>query len=314
VRVAAVPFVFGFFASSIETTESTAFADDAPGSLTAGLCAGLIGFLLHTGIDLALFNSGAATTFFAMMAVALAVRDPGRPTSQPTEPFSRRACPASSLTVAAAGLICLALFFILLVGPAARLGRRLQVARANVEPSSWAQYIGSRSYRAYAAAIDCYRLDGTAVEEQADELIRRASSMEQIDSVIELATALRRRDPANAIAHRQLATLYRERFALGGDPADLRRAVAQMREAVAAYPTSPSRRLALAGLLEEQAALTRSVEARRSAAAELQRALDLDERRVYVSKPHRFTEEMRAGLKARIKSLQRIHSIRGFED
>ena len=73
--VLAFPWAIGALATAIEGTEEAKFLNDVPGPMLAGVCAGLIGFLVHSGIDLSLFRPGAATTFFAMMAIALAIRE-----------------------------------------------------------------------------------------------------------------------------------------------------------------------------------------------------------------------------------------------
>ena len=78
IRVVIFPWVIGFIALSYEDRRTTALADDALGPMLACICAGLIGFLLHAGIDLTLFHPGAATTFFALMAIALAIRSHNR--------------------------------------------------------------------------------------------------------------------------------------------------------------------------------------------------------------------------------------------
>jgi len=330
--LAALPWLVGFIFAAIEDAQSTTFLDDDVGPLLAGLCAGLIGFVLHTGIDLAMFHSGAATTFFAMMAIALAVYEfnactnglcPKSPRPWPggaanpdstsntgnapqprLEALGGSSHFITALLVGAAGLTGVLLLVVLLVLPAAGLGRNLREARLNTQPSSWEHYTSSHNYQAYMDGMDCYRLDGTAIEELVDELIPRVATVGQADKAITLVEAFHRRDPASSIAWHQLATLYAQRFELGRDVADLQRAIDNMRKAVAAYPTSPTKRLMLAGLLEKLAEVTGLLDDRHSAAEALQAALDLDAQRVYVSKPHRFTEQMRAELEGRIARLR----------
>ncbi len=328
ILVAAAPWVVGFAVCAIEKTESTRIADDSPGPLLAGLCAGMIGFLLHAGIDLAMFHSGAATTFFAVMAVALALRQPhvSKQTTEPGPSNARHPQPSEparlvpvcreparlvpvfpsggSLALGAFGLAAVALLLIFLVLPATQLGRLLETSRRSKAPPTWRQYMASSAFAAYADASALYTLDGTALEEWTYELSRRVSNARQVDFAIDCATAAQRRDPNNIKAWHHLARLYERRFDFGHDPTDLERAVANLRQAVAAYPTSPSKRLALADLLERQAEATGSPEARGDAAKELQLALDLDERRKYVSEPHHFTVRMRQDITAKIKYLR----------
>jgi hypothetical protein len=286
--------------------------------MLSAICAGLIGFLLHTGIDLAMFRPGAATTFFAMMAIALAVKDCAarpedlRPATSRTRPTPAERAGTTGgflhrgtcVTLAATGMIGILLMVVFLVVPAARLAGHLQVARLNTQPSSWEQYTRSPQYRAYVEATGCYSLDGTAIEELADQLTPRTESVAQVDSVIERVEEFQRRDPTNAIAWHHLATLHYRRFMLGAGPADLERSIACLRSAVAAYPTAPTKRLMLANLLKELSGVTGDQATRESAARELQSTLDLDARRIYVSKPHRFTDRMREEVEARIKRLR----------
>jgi len=91
---------------------------------------------------------------------------------------------------------------------------------------------------------------------------------------------------------------------LGGDPADVRRAVEHLVEFVEAYPTSPGRRLELADMLERLATITQDAVAAGRAAAELRAALDLESKRVYVSEPHRFRPEQIKHIRARIERLK----------
>jgi hypothetical protein len=77
-----------------------------------------------------------------------------------------------------------------------------------------------------------------------------------------------------------------------------------MRGAVAAYPTSPSSRLLLAELLIRLNAASPSAETAEEAARELEAALKLDEQQIYISKPHRLSEERRASIAAEILRLR----------
>ncbi|MFH1418303.1 MAG: O-antigen ligase family protein [Planctomycetota bacterium] len=326
ILVAIFPWVIGFIALSYEDRRTTAFADDAPGPMLACICGGLIGFLLHAGIDLTLFHPGAATTFFALMAVALAIRSHSREgTPQPISTCGETAnggsaCALSStrntgetpvpqrcpvvLAGCILGAVGLVLFLVFVVAPAAGLGGELRVARLNSQAQSWDAYVASRGYRAYGEAIGWNHLDGTAAAELVEELAKRVATVEQVDSVLdEFVSELRRCDPLNDKADYYSAVLYSHRCRLGGDPADLARAAAAMRASIAAYPTSPKKRLILADIYEAMAQATGSLKARHNAAIELQEALNLDAQREYVSKPHRLTEEQRGRISARIAAL-----------
>jgi hypothetical protein len=296
-----------------------------PAALAGALCAGLVAFLVHSGIDLALFHAGPATTFFALIGCALAGRSmssPAAATGGETAGGSiiargngGRPAAAGCLIAAGAGAIA-ALGW--LAGPAARAGSLLRSARSASSEPTWDAYLGSVNYRDYRAASEACPLDSTALDELIGELTRRVATVKQVDLALALAGELLRRDPHSGLARQHVATLYAQRFELGrqqdappvgekaadGEPGDLDRAIAAMREAVAAYPTSPARRLYLADLLERRAGVTGRAADRLAASEELRAVLDLDAKRVYVSKPHRFGEARRRAIDERIRRLR----------
>lgn len=311
--VAAMPWVIGFVTVGFDSTTSTRFSDDELGPLLPALCAGLIGFLVHTGIDLALFSGGPATTFFALVAVVLASRQfasqgdgSGAPRTAGAGATGRRGDGGRKAVAAVLGVgMCAALvaYGIAIVRPAARLAAYLEVARTSERPDSWEAYDASVGGRAYRAAVECDTLDGTALEEWIEELIPRVRTVEHVDRALALVAELQHRDPANAIGDNDLCALYLQRFELAGDRADQRRSIEAYRRFVAAYPTSPDRRVYLANLLEGLAAATGDSAARAAAAEELQTALDLDARRIYVSSPNRLSEAEVQQINARIRRL-----------
>ncbi|HKQ47291.1 MAG TPA: O-antigen ligase family protein [Phycisphaerae bacterium] len=297
----AILWVISSITVSCESSASRFVANDVPGPMLTTLCAGMIGFLIHTGIDLAMFQGGAATTFFAIMAVALAVRDARwESTDRVVVPSPKK---SAGVVVGAFGFVGIVLFVAFVVRPMAIAGAALQEARTSGKGNLWEEYQNSGGYQAYIRAIDAWPLDGTAVDELVEELTRRASTIEQVDFAAEYARMLQTRDPQNASTHHYLATLYFRRFSRTNDPADRDRSIASMLRAVEMYPTSPNRRLVLATLYEQFARLTDSPELRRLAAAELQNALDLDDRRIYVSAPNRLGAENRAAIQDRLSQL-----------
>jgi hypothetical protein len=295
----AISWVLASIAAACESSESRVILDDPPGPMLAALCAGMIGFLIHTGIDLALFQGGAATTFFALLAVALAVRGP----SWQIAPGINRAQARFGLCATAIGAAGLVAFVIAIVRPMAAAGTALQEARSSVKGDSWEGYQNSPGFQSYVRAIDAWPLDGTALDEMVEELSRRAGSIEQVDFLTEYARMLQARDPQNASAHHYLAMLYYRRFSRTNDPADRDHSISEMKRAVAAYPTSPSKRLMLAMLYEQFAQHADAPDLRKPAAAELQMALDLDDRRIYVSAPNRLSVESRAAIQKRLSLL-----------
>lgn len=194
-------------------------------------------------------------------------------------------------------------YFIEMVSPAARLGGFLQRARTNGEPSSWSEYRSSPAFEAYDAAADCDGLDGTAVVECIEALIPRVRAVEHVDETIALVKEFQRRDSDNDVGYSHLGTLHYQRYELGREVDDLRRAVEQRRKGVASYPTSPHRRIYLANFLEELAAATNDSEIRAATVRELQTSLELESKRVYVSQPNRMTGEQIAEVERRIERL-----------
>ncbi len=307
--IGAIPFAIGFVALAVESMQSTRLADDTLGPLLPALCAGLIGFVLHTGIDLALFATGPATTFFAMIAVTLAVREcrTPDPTTQHTETANRpsasrlRFATVVGLTVMSA--LVLVVYSVRLVFPAVHLAKELQTARTKADPSPWHVYTVSMGYRAYRAGMNAYPLDATATGELIEQLLPRAGSVEQVDEALTLADEFQLRDRHSGRLHSYRAMLYRRRYDFSKDADDLRRSIEAQQAFVAAYPTSPRRRIDLAALLEFHAEQGATADARTKAAHQLQTALNLDAQRIYVSKPNRLTAKQIATIEERIRRL-----------
>ncbi|MFQ5501851.1 MAG: hypothetical protein ACE5EQ_06065, partial [Phycisphaerae bacterium] len=103
--------------------------------------------------------------------------------------------------------------------------------------------------------------------------------------------------------HSYRAMLYRRRYDFSKDTADLSRSIKAQQAFVAAYPTSPRRRIDLATLLEFHAKQSAAAEARTKAAHQLQTALDLEAQRIYVSKPNRLTTKQIQAIEAKIRRL-----------
>ncbi|MCG8408699.1 MAG: O-antigen ligase family protein [Phycisphaerales bacterium] len=296
---ATIPWFLAFVSLAIESKEFPQFTDDALGLMLPALGGGLIAFLIHTGIDLALFAGGPATTFFALTAVVLAI------TRSPEEalPPSRTASRKLAVALGGVGTVVFFCYVLVCVRSAVGLAVNLRVARTNAEPSPWSVYTTSVGYQAYRDAVDGYSADGTAQSELIEQLIPRVRRLEHADIAIELARHFQDRDPDNAIAYAHLAVLYRQRYEFSKDIADFHRAIDARRRGIDAYPTSPGRHIELANFLENYAGITGDVDARSEAARELQAALDLDAKRVYVSKPNRLTDRQKALLRERIEGL-----------
>jgi tetratricopeptide (TPR) repeat protein len=156
-----------------------------------------------------------------------------------------------------------------------------------------------------------YGRDATAIDEQIESLLQAIQGLGDADYVLGLVDELAARDPKNALIPQYRAILYSRRAELTDSSIrtqDFDKAVAAARAAIEAYPTNPSRHLFLADLLEKRAANSENAADRKqfnsAAAVELQTALDLESKRIYVSPLHRIDEARRRGLKKRIEHLK----------
>ncbi len=309
----AVVWVLAFALCAMETGLSRAFTADRLRPIGGALWAAMTGFALHTGIDLAMFEGGAATTFFALMAAVLATAAGERSESgeiglayvvAPTLKVGKRQR-SGGIVIGIGGLGASIMIVMFAVRPTARLGALLAEGRVDSAARTWTEYEGSKGCRSYRLAIEAYALDGTAIDELLDELSRRVSTVGQAESAMGLVAQLQARDRRSSLAFKHLATLRYQRFVLAGDVSDLHGAIEAMEETVAAYPASPTRRLMLGELYEKLAGVTGSPADRRRAAAELRKGLELDKQRVYVSAPHHLGEQSSRGIMERILNLER---------
>jgi len=282
---------------SVEPGHVREYRTDAADRMLPALVGGAIAFLVHTAIDLGMFAPGAACSFFAVIGMAIAVRGSG------AERAGRRRTRLADGMLVATAVAGLG-YLVLVVRPASICAEQLGKARQLSGPATWDGFVRSSQFGAYAAAAEADRADATAANEVVQQLLRRIASAEQADQALAWIEQIRRRDPRNPAADRDAAALFAIRSGLTRDAGDLRRAAEAMRRAVAAYPTSPSARLLLAELLVRLNAVSPSAETAEEAARELEAALKLDEQQIYISKPHRLSEERRASIAAEIRRLR----------
>lgn len=305
----AIVWVIAFAGGSLESSDKS-FADEPPQLVLPALLGGMLGFILHSGVDLAMFQGGAATTFFAMMAVALAARGSEASTSRPsiamTPSSGNRTFRATAVIACVIGTASLAAVTLWLTLPSARLGAALRIARTTESPARWDEYVASAGNRSYRDAAEAYRLDSTAVVELLEEWTARVAALAHADEALRQADELEARDPDHSAVWRHRATLHYQRYVIGRDLTDLRNAITAMEQSITAYPTSPNRRMIIAELFERLAEATDSSDARRAAAEQLTLALQLDDARVYISKPHRLTPSHRSQIEERIARLNRL--------
>lgn len=297
------PFALFFVAGAIERADTTRFEDNDLPLLAAGLGAGLVAFLVHAFIDLALFMPGAATMFFAVAAIALAARDAKNHIDEAIDDSDRPAARKLDREQTRRHRLALPAGAAMVIVAACLLAESY-LCHLYAYFLEWSRQDPGRGAYGYREAATYYALDGTAVEEMLDTLSPRIASRTDADEVLKLTDELERRDPFNAAVWHHRMAAYSARFALGGDLADLRQAVAMQQKSIETYPTSPLRWLALGDLLERLASQSRDPADRRAAADALQRALDLDAQRIYVSKPNRLSADFLQAIRERIGRLR----------
>lgn len=308
VLIAVACWLASFLIVAMETRHNRDFSDAELPVDAWALIAGMVAFLIHAAIDLELFWAGPATSFTAMAAIAQAASATSSASSMASSSaddplrviqLTSRRVPAMAWT----GCLVSVVVAIFLAAPALRTGSMLNQARTAPRPPTWREYALADSSRLYEAAIERNHLDATAIDELSSELINRIESEAHCDTVLALLDAWRSRDPENSAIDQRHSAVLARRFALSGNPQDLDAAIAHMQQAVAANPSAPQRRLALGQLYELKS--QRDPNARTEAAAAYQKALDLDEQRILVSKPNRMTPEMRTKIRERIEELGR---------
>lgn len=308
---------FAWFATmlllGIERWPDPEYSDSPLANLVPILGAGLAAFLIHTSIDLALFSGGPAMTFFALVAIALAARSlSSEDTAQWNAKQESQASPMAGqtklpgLTAAAAAAIVAVVLLARFALPSMTLERELRFARLDAKPSSWNAYTAGPAFAAYVNAQGVYKLDATAITELTEQLIPRVQNVEHSDLIINMLEEARRRDPDSALVVVHLGGAYRQRFELTRNRSDFERAISLYRNCIEDYPTSPDRRVQFANLLESFGHEFQDKTALQEAAMNLETALSLESRRIYVSLPNRMPHEIIEALKHRIGQLRRI--------
>jgi hypothetical protein len=260
--------------------------------------AGLFGFLVHTMIDLGLFVPAPASKFLVLLATAMALPEQPAPTHVL---LPRRTRPA--LFALAGGAATCALIIFYLAVPAAVAARHLHLARI-APPADPADMEGSPRMIAYRAAVAAYPLDGTALDELIEERAEQVRNENEADRIMARIQRLKSVDPCNSTVMQSEALVAFRLYLLKHDRNDLDRAVEAQRDFVALAPASPYRWITLADLLQQAYTYTRDTRYMQEQSEALARALNLDERRVYVSPPNRFSQSLRAQLQSRLEKLK----------
>ena len=298
-----LPLLIGFLLSAIETSDDPIISNEPLGYVAIPLFAGAVGFLVHTAVDLALFEGGPATTCFAMLAAAFAAQNMNAHKSNDPSMVAERCYPRTGLIAGAVVLLTGVSLFV----TASRYQHALIKARRNpVATRIWRSYMSQPQAQAYAEATRTYPLDATAVGEFVEQMIPRARTMSQFETAIAEADRHLRRDPFNDLGHNLRGTLLRRRYDVSEDIDDLKSAAREYEVYVAGYPTNPDRHIYLADVLVQLAGAANQPELRDRAINHLRRALELEARRVYVSEPNRKTPGDIAQIEASIERLQQM--------
>ncbi|MFQ5414433.1 MAG: O-antigen ligase family protein, partial [Phycisphaerae bacterium] len=339
--IVAVPWIVGFAAVGLTAPHAPRpDRSDTDPSTTAGtgLVVGLFAFMLHDMISFALFVPGAAVTFFALLACALAERSaartdqphppgsqpPGRPqpttTAQPTtsrhgdpghhdpEPRHRAArlaawCPCAG---AVAGVVVVALVF---VRPVARSSAELARARRYAATPTTDPIERHPAHQAYRAATAADPLDPTPPAEHARWWLAvaqtprlRDHALREAQAAIDRAIA---RDPVGLRHRRQRMRILRALAAHTGRPTDYRAAVHAARDALTLYPRNPLGLIALGDTLLDAANATHDPALRSEAADAYRNALRLDDARPAWETFRRLSDTRRDAIQSNIDTARR---------
>ncbi len=258
------------------------------------VCVALAAFLLQDTINFALFVPGAATTFFALLAVPVAARAPVS---------AGKASPWKGLALGlAGGLVVIAM----LLWPVAPTTAGLERARAARQQLRAGQPLVQPAYKLYSAAISSDRFDPTAAAELADWLLVASGVAPAGDEWLReaklAATTAIQRDPHSTQAWRRRGDIVRA-MAEAGRPELWPAAIGDYEQALGLYPESPH---ALVDLAEVEAAAGEAMSDTASldrALTHYHAALELDARRPAWEKIRRLREPERAKILTAIERL-----------
>ncbi len=295
---------------SLESARNATYADAPLVGVAPAVIAAILCFLLHTGIDLAMFEGGPATTFFALVAIAIATSGMRATDSGETATIATPPCAAPRRNAAIGvgiitGLIGIT-FFVQLVARPYACNDALQEGRTDNQPSGWETYVTTAGGVWYQQATEAYTLDGTAPSEFVEQLIPRISSERQATAAMAIVDEFARRDPYNGLHHNTRGTLAAQKYDLTHNEAYLRQAASEYELYVEDYPTSPLRHIYAATMYARLAHELGDMAARDKAVEHLKTALRLDEQRIYVSKPNRLPPEQIEQIQQGIRTLENL--------
>ncbi len=226
------------------------------------LVAGGLAFLLHALIDVTLFYPGTASTFFVLLAVAMAIRHQG---AEGTAAPPACACGRRAAVAAVILPIVWGAHLAWLCRPAIEVQRHLAAARRLRLVETEVDRTASPALREYRKATAADPLDPTAPGEAAEWLFRAAVGRpsddvsqglrDLLDEAATLIGVAETRDPREIGVYRTKASIHLFRAERFNRLLDGRIGVGAAVNAVELYPASPQDRVLLAEALASQSRL-----------------------------------------------------------
>ncbi|HEY3242360.1 MAG TPA: O-antigen ligase family protein [Phycisphaerae bacterium] len=290
-------WLIAFFVLSLESDRYGAFLDDPLPGVAMFINVGLFAFLLQDTINFALFVPGAATAFFALLAVPIVLRAQLKPA---TRPLPR-------IALAAPGLALIA--YVALTVAVWRCQAALSTARAAAGALTAGVPREQPAYRAYERAAKADALDPTPPLELSRWLLAASGRMDQPGDFYrearDMAIEARRRDPFSLSAQRQLAAVLGQIARASGDIRDCESALNAHRRLLEIYPQNPQGFVELAEAAAEMGAVLHDKARLRAALDHYTHALELDNLRG-PNEIRRFTDQQRAGIRTQMARLQEL--------
>ncbi|MCP4246858.1 MAG: O-antigen ligase family protein [bacterium] len=306
--VPAVVWAIVFGIASLESNRLGRYETDRLPGLAIGINCCLLAFLLQDTINFGLFVPGSATTFFALLAVPIALRA----RTQQEQPggiavVGRLDRPALALIGIALALL---LHLVVVVAPVVRADAWLARARRDVGQPPLGRYDLHPAYVAYDRAAQADPRDPTAPAECAAWLIRLAevtpNAEQTTDRSLALMDAAIDRDPLSTPLHRRKMQIARQAHRLTGHAAYTRTAATAARRVTELYPNSPEAHADLGRCLRNVGRETNDRPTFTRAAEHLQRALDLDDARPEWERYRRLRPKQREEIEDTLADVEKL--------
>jgi hypothetical protein len=304
--IPALVFVLAFVLAAIDRDRLDRFDDDTMGISLWFLGAGLIAFGVHNLISFSLFIPGASTPFFALIAVALAVRYRNLDDRAKSEPGSR----VVSFVPLTLTFTLSTVYLFWVARPVSASARHLATARHAMHYGALpADPHAHPAHRHFADATAADPLDPVPPSAWARWLAEYpytdpATAEARLDEAAQWMRTAIDRDPIDVNHHRRLASILAESFRRTGNSQALHDAVTAAAAVTTGYPESPQDHLNLAELYDQLAGVTADRSTAERAADAYRRALELDGDRPGQVELRRFSESVRRRTEERLRAVQ----------